>query len=130
MLDQWFEETVKSHCRGAVYLCRYADDCVAAFQYETDAQRFYEVLGKRLGKYGLTLAADKTRQLRFSREDRRNSQAFEFLGFEFRWGLNRWRKPLVKRRTATGKYRAALAKLKDWLGENIHRPKRLVFRFA
>jgi RNA-directed DNA polymerase len=27
-LDLWFEETVKSHCQGAAYLCRYADDCV------------------------------------------------------------------------------------------------------
>jgi hypothetical protein len=26
-LDIWFEETVKTHCQGAVYLCRYADDC-------------------------------------------------------------------------------------------------------
>ncbi|MGH7147788.1 MAG: hypothetical protein ACREIJ_07820 [Nitrospiraceae bacterium] len=61
---------------------------MAAFQYDTDAQRFYEVLGKRLGKYGLTLAAEKTRCLRFSRNDRRNSEVLEFLGFEFRWGLS------------------------------------------
>ena len=27
-LDIWFEETVKKHCQGAAYLCRYADDCV------------------------------------------------------------------------------------------------------
>jgi RNA-directed DNA polymerase len=25
VLDLWFEETVKVHCRGAAYLCRYAD---------------------------------------------------------------------------------------------------------
>jgi len=24
-LDEWFEGTVKAHCRGAAYLCRYAD---------------------------------------------------------------------------------------------------------
>jgi hypothetical protein len=100
---------------------------VAAFQYETDAQRFYEALGKRLGKYGLTLAAEKTRCLRFSRNDRRDSEAFEFLGFEFRQGLSRWRKPLVKRRTATRKYRAALVQLKVWMRENSHRPKREFF---
>jgi RNA-directed DNA polymerase len=66
VLDQWFEETVKVHCRGAAYLCRYTDDYVAAFQYESDAQRFYRVLGKRLAQYGLTLATDKTRLLLFS----------------------------------------------------------------
>ncbi|MGF1615611.1 MAG: reverse transcriptase domain-containing protein, partial [Gammaproteobacteria bacterium] len=27
VLDVWFEETVKANCRGAAYLCRYADDC-------------------------------------------------------------------------------------------------------
>jgi len=53
--------------------------------------------------------------------------AFEFLGFEFRWGLCRWRKPLVKRRTATKKYRAALANLNAWFRENSHRPKREFF---
>ena len=99
VLNQWFEETVKVHCRGAAYLCRYADDYVAAFQYESDAQWFYNMLGKRLAQYGLTLAGDKTRLLLFSihhvqgctysRTDRRNSGAFEFLGFEFRWGLYR-----------------------------------------
>ncbi len=127
VLDQWFEEEVKSHCRGAAWFCRYADDFVAAFQCEADAQRFYEVLGKRLGKYGLTLAVEKTRCLRFSRNDRRNSEAFEFLGFELRWGLSRWRKPCVKKRTATRKYRAALAQLKVWMRENSHRPKREFF---
>jgi group II intron reverse transcriptase/maturase len=126
-LDQWFEEEVKSHCRGAAYLVRYADDFVAAFQCETDAQRFYEALGKRLGKYGLTLAADKTRLLGFSRSDRRNSEAFEFLGFEFRWGRSRWGKPCVKKRTSPRKYRAALANLKVWMRENSHRPKREYF---
>jgi RNA-directed DNA polymerase len=126
-LDQWFEVDVKSHCRGAAYFCRYADDFVAAFQYETDAQRFYEVLGKRLGKYGLTLAPEKTRSLRFSRIDRRHSEAFEFLGFELRWGLSRWLRPCVKKRTATRKYRAALANLKVWMEDNSRRPKRELF---
>ena len=127
VLDVWFEATVKSHCRGGAYFCRYADDFVAAFQCEADAQRFYEVLGKRLGKYGLTLAMDKTRQLRFSRCDRRHSEVFEFLGFEFRWGVDRWRKPRLKRRTSAKKYRAALARLKDWLRVNCLRPKRELF---
>jgi RNA-directed DNA polymerase len=103
-------------------------DYVAAFQYESDAQRFYRVLGKRLAQYGLTLAADKTRLLRFSRTDRRDSAAFEFLGFEFRWGLSRWRKPIVKRRTAAKRYRAAsLANFAAWCQDHVHLPKRDFF---
>ncbi|MCP3677999.1 MAG: group II intron reverse transcriptase/maturase, partial [Deltaproteobacteria bacterium] len=58
-LDVWFEETVKVHCRGAAYLCRYADDFVCAFESKTDAERFYHVLEKRLGKFGLEVAAEK-----------------------------------------------------------------------
>ena len=46
--DEWFENVVKSHCQGRVYLCRYADDFVCAFQNRKDAERFYNVLGKRL----------------------------------------------------------------------------------
>ena len=83
VLDEWVEGTVKAHCRGAVYFCRYADDFVCAFEREDDARRYYVALGKRLERYGLTLAADKTRLLRFSRQDRQGSGRFDFLGFEF-----------------------------------------------
>ncbi|MGH8548214.1 MAG: reverse transcriptase domain-containing protein, partial [Methylococcales bacterium] len=31
-LDVWFDEIVGRHCKGEVYLCRYADDCVCAFE--------------------------------------------------------------------------------------------------
>ena len=60
VLDKWHEEVVKAHGHGAAYFCRYADDFVAAFQYEADARRFHAALGKRLGKNGLSLAGDKT----------------------------------------------------------------------
>ena len=124
-LDVWFEETVGAHCRGAVYLCRYADDFICAFEYESDAERFHRVLGRRLGSFGLELAEEKTNLLEFSRSDRKNSGILEFLGFEFRWGLNRWRKPVLKRRTARKRYRASLARFQDWVGANcrLHKEK-------
>ncbi len=126
-LDVWFEETVKAHCRGAAYLCRYADDFVCAFQLEADAERFYRVLGERLGNFGLEVAAEKTNLLRFSPINWKASKAFEFLGFEFRWGLSRWRKPVIKRRTARKKYRAALANLQEWCREHSRLPKKVLF---
>ena len=55
VLDVWFYETVQMHCRGQVYLCRYADDFVCAFEYEKDAQRFYKALENRLDKFNLSL---------------------------------------------------------------------------
>jgi RNA-directed DNA polymerase len=126
-LDMWFEESVKTHCRGAAYLCRYADDFVCAFELETDAERFYNVLGNRLGKFGLEVAAEKTNLIRFGPVDWKASGTFEFLGFEFRWGLGRWRKPVLKRRTARKKYRAALANIQDWCRKNCWLPKEKLF---
>ena len=126
-LDVWFEETVKAHCQGAAYLCRYADDFVCAFELEADAERFYSVLGNRLGEFGLEVAAEKTNLLRFSPVNWKGSGAFEFLGFEFRWGLSRWRKPVLKRRTARKKYRAALANFQEWCRKNCRLPKKILF---
>jgi RNA-directed DNA polymerase len=126
-LDVWFEETVRARCRGAVYLCRYADDFVCAFQLEADAERFYKVLGSRLEKFGLEVAAEKTNLIRFSPVNWKASGAFEFLGFEFRWGLGRWRKPVIKRRTARKKYRAALADFREWCRTNCRLPKKELF---
>jgi group II intron reverse transcriptase/maturase len=126
-LDVWFEETVKGHCRGAAYLCRYADDFVCAFELEADAERFYSVLGDRLGKFGLEVAAEKTNLIRFSPVNWKASGAFEFLGFEFRWGLGRWRKPVLKRRTARKKYRASLAEFQEWCRQNCRLPKKILF---
>ena len=126
-LDVWFEETVRSRCRGAVYLCRYADDFVCAFEREADAERFYKALPKRLNEFGLEVAAEKTNLMRFSPVNWKASGAFEFLGFEYRWGLGRWRKPVIKRRTARKKYRAALADFREWCRENCRLPKNKLF---
>lgn len=126
-LDVWFEQTVRARCRGAVYLCRYADDFVCAFQLEADAERFYKALGRRLAKFGLEVAAEKTNLIRFSPVNWKASGAFEFLGFEFRWGLGRWRKPVLKRRTARKKYRAALASFQEWCRTNCRLPTKELF---
>jgi len=126
-LDVWFEETVKGCCRGAAYLCRYADDFVCAFELHADAERFYNVLGRRLEKFGLEVAAEKTNLIRFSPVDWKASGAFEFLGFEFRWALGRWRKPVIKRPTARKKYRASLASFREWCRKHCRLPKVVLF---
>jgi group II intron reverse transcriptase/maturase len=126
-LDIWFEDTVKTHCRGAAFLCRYADDFVCAFEYEDDAKRFYRVLGQRLAKYSLEVAEEKTNRLRFSPWQWKASDTFEFLGFEFRWGRGRWGKPVIKRRTARKKYRAALASIQAWCRKHCRMRKDKLF---
>jgi group II intron reverse transcriptase/maturase len=85
-LDLWFHRVVKPGCRGEACLIRYADDFVCAFQYQAEAERFYQGLGQRLGKFGLEMSADKTRVIAFSQDHALGKTGFDFLGFEFRWG--------------------------------------------
>ena len=88
VLDDWFEKTVKAHCRGKVAMFRYADDAVICCQYSEDVQRIHRVIGKRLAKYKLKLNEEKTHVVRFDRADRKGSGVFDFLGFTFYLGLS------------------------------------------
>jgi RNA-directed DNA polymerase len=119
-LDMWFQKVVIPHCRGQAYLIRFADDFVCAFEYEEDARRFYEVLGKRMGKFGLELSAEKTQIIPFSVKALRMS-SFDFLGFEFRWGKDRKGKPHVDKRTARKSLRKSQKRISLWCKENRHR---------
>ena len=100
---------------------------VCAFELQADAERFYRVRAGRLEKYGLEVAAEKTNLIRFSPAHWKASGAFEFLGFELRWGRGRWGKPAIKRRTARKKYRAALASFRDWCRKHCRLPKAVLF---
>jgi RNA-directed DNA polymerase len=119
-LDLWFEKVVKQHCRGEACLIRYADDFVCAFENQADAERFYNVLGQRLEKFGLELSGAKTRIIPFSRHRQAGKTSFEFLGFEFRWGKDRQGRDHLKRRTARKKLRASLKRFTVWCTENRH----------
>ena len=122
VLDLWFEKVVQKEARGECLLIRYADDFVCAFRYKADAERFYRgQLPGRLAKFGLDVAPDKTRMLRFTRYEVHKSERFEFLGFEFRWGQNRNMRPQVKRRTVRVRLRKAFQEMQDWIRNNRHK---------
>ena len=59
------------HARGNVILVRYADDIVAGFERQTDAERFQAELRDRLARFALTLHPDKTRLIQFGRREER-----------------------------------------------------------
>lgn len=88
-VDLWAHRWRQRHARGEVYLVRYADDMVACFQYDDDAEAFREALAERLARFGLVLHPVKTRLIEFGRFAQRNRQrrglgkpeTFEFLGF-------------------------------------------------
>jgi RNA-directed DNA polymerase len=122
VLDQWFATVVRQHCRGYCVLLRYADDALALFEREDDAQRFLRVLPLRLGKFGLRLNAQKTRLLACGKRHawqafraHRPMPTFDFLGFTHYWGQSRTRKARLKRKTSKKRLRRALVELNRWL---------------
>jgi len=117
-LDLWFEKKVKQNSKGRAYLCRYSDDFVCLFQLREDAEMFYRELPKRLGKFGLELTEEKTRIISYSKYRMEENPRFDFLGFEFRWGIGRMGKPQIKRRTSREKFRKSLVNFKEWCKAN------------
>jgi len=120
VIDDWFEKVVKPHCEGDAIICRYADDFVCAFQYARDAERFYKALPKRLEKFNLQVAADKTHILRFSRFHPGLKNRFSFLSYEFYWDSDTKGKPRLFRGTGRKRLQTAKRDLKDYIKENRH----------
>ncbi len=97
VLDEWFEQQVAPRLTGQASIIRFADDFVCTFERESDAERFREVLVKRLDRYSLELAEEKTKLIRFGRFARRDCQrlgegspgTFVFLGFMHYCGQSR-----------------------------------------
>ncbi len=124
VLDKWFEGAVKPRLKGGSQLVRYADDWVMTFTHEMDARRVLGVLGKRLGKYGLTLHETKTRFLDFRppRGKGNKGASFDFLGFTHVWGTSRKGNRVVRQVTAKSRFARAVKSVHDWCKANRHRP--------
>ena len=101
-LDTWFDYVKKHEFKGEMYMVRYADDFVCLFQYENEAQRFYQLLIERLRKFGLEIAEDKSRILPFGRY-KGTKESFDFLGFTHYNVTSHWGKYCVLHRTSRKK---------------------------
>jgi RNA-directed DNA polymerase len=119
-IDEWFEKVVKPHCKGDVIICRYADDFVCAFQNKDDAEKFYRVLPKRLERFKLEVAQEKTNCKRFSRFEPGLNHSFTFLSFEFHWDKDKGGKPRLFRRTARKKLQEAKRGYTTFIKESRH----------
>jgi len=129
-LDLWVTRRFVKSCAGRVRLIRYADDFVVCFHSATDARRFREELDGRLGKFGLEVAAEKTKILEFgplaalkAKARGEKPQSFDFLGLTHycsrtRNGL-RFR---MKRTTSPKKFKAKVHAFKEWLKANRTMP--------
>ena len=130
VLDVWFEREVKPRLTGKAHLVRYADDAVLLFAKEKDARAVMEVLPKRFGKHGLALHPDKTRLVEFCRPDRKSSSSnddprgggatFDLLGFTHFWSVSRNGKWIVKRKTASDRFRRSLKRIAQWCRGHRH----------
>jgi len=122
-LDLWFTRRFIKTCEGRACLIRYADDFVVCFQRMGDAKRFREELDGRLGKFGLEVAAEKTKILEFGplaklKANARGEkvQTFEFLGLTHYCSRTRnGSRFRMKRKTSRKKFKAKLLAFKDWL---------------
>ena len=127
VLDLWFEKAIKPRLKGESYLVRYIDDFIVCFGYKNDAERFVEVLAKRLSKFSLTLEPGKTRLIEFGRFASQNAKAkgkkpetFYFLGFTHYCTTNRKGNYQVGRRTEKSRLRRSIKKLLSKMREMKH----------
>ena len=121
VLDLWVEKAIRPRIRGEAYYVRYADDFLMMFQYREEAERVLAVLSKRMGKFGLELAEEKTRIVAVGRNSKREDR-FEFLGFEFFNAKTRNGEWKLGIRTSPKKLKQKRAALKQWMKERLVTP--------
>lgn len=123
VLDLWFEKVIKKRSKGQVFIVRYADDFICGFQYKEEADEFYKALKRRLTKFKLELAENKTRIIEFGRFATSNRaerglgkpETFDFLGFSHYCSTSKAGKYRVKRRTSRKKFWAKVKSVKQWV---------------
>jgi hypothetical protein len=123
VLDLWFEKVVKEIVPGESGMVRYADDFVCCFQSKRAAYKFYKALKKRLAKFGLEIAEEKSEIIEFGRfaaSNRRRRgegkpETFDFLGFTHYCSKSRKGRFRVKRKTSKKKFKQKVKEFKEWI---------------
>jgi RNA-directed DNA polymerase len=130
VLDLWAQWWRRRYAHGDVIIVRFADDFVAGFEHQADAQRFLTDLRERLAKFGLELHPDKTRLIEFGRHAARRRAAqgvgkpetFDFLGFTHLCGKTKTGRFWLRRITISKRMRAKLREVNDQLKRRRHQP--------
>lgn len=122
IVDLWVEREFMRKAKGHVQLIRYADDFVLACENKQDAERFQADLEKRLSKFNLKMAPDKTRIVRFGKQAWMQSQltcekleTFNFLGFTVYSAASRRGFYTVRFKTSKQSLAKKLTDLNKWL---------------
>lgn len=117
VLDLFFEKYIKPKLKGEAYLVRYADDFIIMFQYENEAKQVYQLLIKRLAKFGLEMEQEKTRILPFGRF-KGTKETFDFLGFMHYNGITRNGKYTVSHKMSKKKRKLKQQAITKWIKEH------------
>lgn len=138
-IDSWFHKISETHMQCGTELVRYVDDMVFIFEDPKDAERFYQVLPKRLARFGLELHEGKSGIIPSGRKaaeqaNKRGEQLpiYKFLGFICYWGRSRkgvWRLKYKSRGDRlAAKLKGLRSHLKDCLHEDTHSVTKRVIR--
>jgi len=122
ILDLWFEKRFKAQAKGYVEMVRYCDDFVVCCESEHDAKNFLQELRERFSKFGLRVAEDKTKVLKFGRRAWQLSQkskeklvSFNFLGFTHYCTKSRRGKFIMGHKTSKENLSRKLKETKEWM---------------
>lgn len=130
VFDLWAHQWRRQRAHGDVIIVRWADDFVVGFQHERDAQRFLADLRQRFAKFGLELAADKTRVIEFGRFAAQNRskrglgrpETFTFLGLTHICAKTRNGRFALGRITAAKRRRSKLRELREEIMRRRNQP--------
>ena len=130
VFDLWVHWWRRHRANGDVIVVRFADDWVAGFQYQTDAQKFLRELKERFTRFGLELHSEKTRLIEFGRfaaqsrlaRGEGKPETFDFLGFTHICGKTRRGKFTVLRKTVRKRWQSKLKEVSRELRIRMHRP--------
>lgn len=130
VFDLWAHDWRRRHAHGDVVIVRYADDFVVGFQRQRDAEQFLTDLRERFARFGLELAADKTRLIEFGRYAARHRQGaglgrpetFAFLGLTHMCATTRNGGFMLRRVTDAKRLRRKLGEVKTELRRRRHLP--------
>lgn len=120
VIDKWIIQEIKPLLKGDIFIVRYADDFIIGLEYQSDAERLYEVLPKRLSKYGLELSLEKSRLQNFVPENTERNNTIDFLGFTHYWTKSRAGNYLIKRKTRNKSKVRIINELYQTIKKNRH----------
>lgn len=122
VLDLWFKKVISRKAKGRVEMIRYCDDFVVCCERLEDAEQFLVELKERFAKFGLSVAEEKTKVVRFGRgawkqwkQSGDKPDSFNFLGFTHYCGTSRAGYFSMKHKTSKENLSRKLKETKEWL---------------